>query len=801
MIDEEILKDYATKTTNDMRSLMRLLRGAGLLNILGMSIAFATIYVILVQVNYEWNFNKSIKDSDRIFALTQPSWFEEGKFTQFMLRPFAESIISQSPTVESYGMLKELSTITAYADTDGNQNKFEMNYCGMTMNALNLFNFKAISGSFEGMDNENNIAISISAAEKFNLKIGDYIKLDKKSNKRNSIVAIFEDLPQNSILGNIDMIECYLTENIDIDNWHQFNYPYYVKLHSADDKKAFEENAKKLSKKIYAKNNIDNKSYILNTVVHLEPLNDMYFTQNLADQQYKGNKTTTLTLFAISILTLIITLINYVNFFMAQVPVKLRSVNTRKILGSSRFALVMSFVLESAVLVTLSLAVAAIIVTLFKNSTYADLVICPIDFYRHIPVCLTTIAVALVMTAASSLYPALYTTSFPPAMAIKGSMSLPTHGQIFRYVLIGVQFTISMVFIICIIFIKNQYDYMMNYDMGFNKSMLFTAEIPVSKSNHEAFTEELRKRPEIKDITWGQGPLIKDSRMKWGTEDKGEKISFICYPVAYNFLKFMNIKITDGRNFTEADEKCEKGIFIFNETAKKKFNFTLEDKVLGHIDNTDIAGFCKDFKYRSLQFGTEPFAFYVYGKLPQAFYYYLYIRSNPNTTYSDLLKAVKDVTAKIVSGYNLEEVKLNFFDEELGNQYEKEQKLIKLVSIFTAIAIAISIMGIIGILIFETSFRKKEIAIRKVHGATISEILLMFNKKYLIIQLICFAIATPASYHIMDYYYSTYAYHTQLYWWVFAVSLAAVLLTTFIVVTLCCLKTATENPAKSIQNE
>ena len=179
----------------------------------------------------------------------------------------------------------------------------------------------------------------------------------------------------------------------------------------------------------------------------------------------------------------------------------------------------------------------------------------------------------------------------------------------------------------------------------------------------------------------------------------------------------------------------------------------------------------------------------------------MYIRSNPNTTYSDLLKAVKDVTAKIVSGYNLEEVKLNFFDEELGNQYEKEQKLIKLVSIFTAIAIAISIMGIIGILIFETSFRKKEIAIRKVHGATISEILLMFNKKYLIIQLICFAIATPVSYHIMDYYYSTYAYHTQLYWWVFAVSLAVVLLTTFIVVTLCCLKTATENPAKSIQNE
>ena len=780
---------------------MRLLRGAGLLNILGMSVAFATIYVILVQVNYEWNFNRGIKDSDRIFALTQPSWFEEGKFTQFMLRPFAESIISQSPTVESYGMLKELSTITAYADTDGNQNKFEMNYCGMTMNALNLFNFKAISGSFEGMDDENNIAISRSAAEKFNLKIGDFIKFDKKSNKRNSIVAIFEDLPQNSILGNIDMIECYLTENIDIDNWHQFNYPYYVKLHSADDKKAFEENAKKLSKKIYAKNNIDNKSYILNTVVHLEPLNDMYFTQNLADQQYKGNKTTTLTLFAISILTLIITLINYVNFFMAQVPVKLRSVNTRKILGSSRFALVMSFVWESAVLVTLSLAVAAIIVTLFKNSTYADLVICPIDFYRHIPVCLTTIAVALVMTAASSLYPALYTTSFPPAMALKGATGLPTHGKIFRYVLIGLQFTISMAFIICTIFIKKQYDFMMNYDMGFNKSMLYTAQVPVTVDNQDVYTEKLLKRPEIKDITWADGPLVADGRMGWGRDFKGQQINFNCYPVAYNFLRFMGIKIIEGRDFTKADEKCEKGIFIFNESAKKKYNLTLEDKVCGHMGDTDIAGFCKDFKYRSLQYETEPFAFYVFGKSPWRMQRYLYIRSNPNMTYNDVLKAVKSVVGEIEPGANLEEVSLNFFDDEIGQQYQKEQKLIQLVSIFTAIAITISIMGIIGILIFETSFRKKEIAIRKVHGATISEILQMFNKKYIIIQLICFVIATPVSYHIMDYYYSTYAYRSQLYWWVFAVSLLAVVLVSSIVVTLCCLKAATENPADSIKNE
>ena len=795
-----------------MRSLMRLLRGAGLLNILGMSVAFATIYVILVQVNYEWNFNRGIKDSDRIFAITYKSLYSEGKFSQDMCRPYSEAILKQSPTVESYGIVKGPWMSSTYAGTEKNLNKIEINFSQMTKEALDMFGFKPISGSFDGMDKEAKAAISRKIAEKFNLKVGDFITQDKEASFKVPIVAIFEDMPENSFLGNVEMIRCDGLEMYDIDDWAQWSYQYYVKLKSTNNKATFEKNAFLQGKKLLAhqirarlagkkmtEKNV--KKAMEDQLMHLLPLKDMYFDQTLQGQQFKGNKTTTLTLFAISILTLIITLINYVNFFMAQVPVKLKSVNTRKILGSSRFSLVMSFIWESAVLVAISLVIAIVIITLFKNSTYANLVDCPVDFGRHIPICIITVVAALLMTAASGLYPALYATSFPTAMALKGTMGVPTHGKIFRYVLIGLQFTISMIFIICTIFIKKQYDFMMNYNMGFNKSMLYTALVPVTAANHDVYTEKLLKRPEIKDVIWADGPLVADIRMRWGRDFKGEQINFYCYPVAYNFLRVMGIKIIEGRDFTKSDEKCEKGIFIFNESAKEKYNLTLEDKVCGHMGDTDIAGFCEDFKYRSLQYEPEPFALYVFGKSPWRIQSYLYIRSNPNMTYKDVLKAVKSVVGEIEPGTNLEDISLDFFDEELGSQYEKEQKLIKLVSIFTAIAIAISIMGIIGILIFETSFRKKEIAIRKVHGATISEILLMFNKKYLIIQLICFAIATPVSYHIMDYYYSTYAYHTQLYWWVFAMSLAVVLLTTFIVVTLCCLKTATENPAKSIQNE
>ena len=143
-----------------MKSLTKLFKGAGLLNILGMSVAFAAIYVILVQVNYEWTFNRGIKDGDRIFAITYPSMYSEGKFSQNMCRPYSEAILQQSPTVESYGMVKGPRTASAYAGTEKNLNEIEVNYYRMTKGALDMFGFKPISGSFDGMDKDAKVAIS-----------------------------------------------------------------------------------------------------------------------------------------------------------------------------------------------------------------------------------------------------------------------------------------------------------------------------------------------------------------------------------------------------------------------------------------------------------------------------------------------------------------------------------------------------------------------------------------------------------------------------------------------------------------
>ena len=166
-----------------------------------------------------------------------------------------------------------------------------------------------------------------------------------------------------------------------------------------------------------------------------------------------------------------------------------------------------------------------------------------------------------------------------------------------------------------------------------------------------------------------------------------------------------------------------------------------------------------------------------------------------------MFDAIRATTDKILPDYGSEKVKINFFDEELGENYQKEQQLTTTISLFTMLAIIISLMGVLGLVIFETQYRRKEIGIRRVNGATVREILVMFNRKFMIIVGICFLIAAPISYFITDYYYSTFAYRAPIAVWVFVVALLAVLVITTLVVTLASLRTATSNPVEALRTE
>ena len=677
-----------------------------------------------------------------------------------------------------------------------------------------MFGFKPVVGTFDGMDKEETVAISESAAKLMGVGVGDAIYVGKGKEPM-TIVAVYEDMPMNSDLNNIHILFCYQLETNSADNFGQWSFHHFVKLNSPDSKADFEAHAKKVVHEFWkerietapeeakaglTQSIIDDQ--INRCMVTLLPFEDMYFNKQIHQPAGRsGNKTTTFTLLAVSILIVVVTLINFVNFFFAQVPMRIRGVNTRKILGSSRGALVGSLMFESGMLVAISLCAAVALVLLFKGSAYANLITCTLAFEYNLPVVGMTIVAALVMTVASSVYPALYITSFPPALAVKGALGTVQKGKNLRYALICLQFVISISFVICAMFVKKQHSFMMNYDMGFNKECLLTASLGVATADRDAFTDELLKSPVVKDVAWAAGPLVNTSRMGWGRTFKDKQINLDSYPVSWNFLRFMGIEVIEGRDFTRADEQCENGVFIFNKTAKDMYGLTLEDKLSGHRGETDIVGFCEDFQFKPLQYDLNPFAFYIWGKKPWWDLEHLYIRTEPGAPFQQVNEVVKETILKFNPAANVSGFTLNFFDQELGHQYEKEQQLTTMVTLFTLLAIIISLMGVFGLVIFETQYRRKEIGVRRVHGSSILDILVMFNKKFAKLLGASFVVAAALSWFIIDFYYSTFAYSAPISWWVFAVALLLVSLIVFAVVTVGSWRAATENPVNSLRSE
>ena len=796
-----------------------------LLNVFGMMAAFAALYIILVQVHYDLTFNRGIKDSERIYALAMKG--TDMQLGAYINRPMAEEFINTSAVVESYGVAQinnvyDQKWISVEIGEGTEAKKHHAFGLQMTSSAFEVFGIQPIAGSFEGIGENAYVALSRSAAERMGVAVGDLLHVTFYETLYDyTVCAIYEDLPMATDLWGIEMIYSDLLEKKDINSTSNWSYNYFVKLRSKEDKAAFEE----VSSKKYVElmrseieryrgmgnlneatmKQIDYLDEIADELgCQLLPIRELYFEDKL---EYpigrQGNMTTTVTLLVLAVLIVIITLINYVNFFFAQVPMRIRAVNTRKILGSSRMALVGRFLAEAAGLVAVALVLAIGVVMAFRSSEWAHFVDCDLSFAKNIVVALMTIGIAMVMTLAAGLYPAMYATSFSPAFVIKGSFGMTQKGKTLRYALIGLQFVISIAFIMCAMFLKEQHRYMMTYDMGFDKECLISASgIGLrDMKQREAFTSELMKNPNIKDVAWAQGNIVSNNGMTWGRWHDGEQMMIRVLPVSWNFLQFMGIEVFEGRDFLPSDE-LGNGAIILSEYTKKRYDLTLEDQINWSTpEPLPMTGFCRDIHYLPLQYESEAFAFLVYGEIPYFVTGHLYVRTIANADIRAVFDAIRSTIQKIVPDRDLAEVNISFFDEELGYNYQKEQQLTTTISLFTLLAIIISLMGVLGLVIFETQYRRKEIGIRRVNGATVREILVMFNRKFMFIVGICFVIAAPISYFITDYYYSTFAYRAPIAWWVFVVAFAIIALMTGLVVTLASYRTATANPVEALRTE
>lgn len=788
--------------------LLKRFTASSVLNVVGMAVAFATAYVIMVQVRYELTFNKSFKDADNIVTLEWPSPYADDSYTNFISRPMIESAFGDNPDVESHCVLTSF-TCSPQGVIIRVGDGFEtcpMNTVRLSVEIFEVLGIKPLRGDFSKFDEPKTVVLTESTAERLNRDVGGSVCFSPKwvEDMVYSIIAIIPDIPENS---DFKWWNAFVSIGDDwIDDRNEWSFHGMAKVNTADLERVAEICRANLAG--YFGEDLSDpyeSQYYADKIkkVRVIPITKTYFDEKSGTGN-KGNLATTRMLIAIALLIIVIAFINFVNFFMAMVPQRLRGVNTYRVYGCTKTQMKLSFLFEAVGLVVIALVASLPVIGSVETSFIASFVSPTISLSSNYDIFLTICAVGLAFAVVANIYPANYITSFPLVVTAKGSFVSSKAGKRLRTMLIGVQFAVSIALIISSLFIKLQHDYMLRHDMGFNKEMLLTGVVPSKIGYHfsdrEAFASELKKNPQIVDVAYANGQMVSVGRMGWGRDFNNEEIHFSCYPVSYNFLKFMGIDIVEGEDFSKVAENDSLGTFIFNEVAKNKFGLTLEDKIVGHNKETKIVGFCKDFNFKPLQYDNEPFAFYVFGPDSWKSLDNLYVRVTPDADVEAVIDFIKDEVVRYVPEVKRGYLYYDFFDEELARIYDYDRKFAALITTFSVVSIIISLMGVFGLVLFETQYRRKEIALRRVNGATVREILDIFSSQFVKIVLVCFAVAASVSYFIIDRWLEKFAYRTPMCWWVFVLAFAIVLIITISIVLIRCWKSANANPVEALKD-
>ena len=798
---------------------LRRYKVSSVLNILGLSIAFASAFIILVQVNFDLGYNRCLKDADRVYRLEFMSVMgNENKKMPHVSHYVGEAVGDNNSNVEEYAWAFPYPQQNIFIILPQEEIKeyFQAEARICSSNLPQLFNIPLIDGCYEELKHPNSIVISETFAQTHNLKVGDAVMTgSEKAPNMNvqTIRGIYPDFPDNCEFARTVILQ--LIDKEIMPGEDEFCYSYYYKVYDAEQNgmmlanglreiapeygEAYEELRKAAEGTSQEQWQELGKKYMRLTSVY-----DIYFTNDVEGiiGHEIGNRFTTYTLLSIAILILAIAFINFFNFFMAMVPHRIRRVNTEKVFGCTTRRLRIGFVLEAVGLIVLGLLLATYIVFMVAPeltgmlSTSAMLNDNPM-------IALLIVASGLVLAVVSSVYPAYYITSVPPAFALKGSFGNTKSGRRLRYALLTIQFVISIALITCTLFIRLQHSYMMRYDMGFNKENVLAINLGSGKTTksrwdynaRQQFTNELKSNPMIADVTFASEEFIAQSRSTHNrVTEKGENIFFQAYHVSHNFLRVMGIELVEGRDYMPEDEQQDdKQLYIFNESAQKEFDLKVDEDLSG----ATAIGFCKNFKFRSLQYESSAFAFCV--REHTGYIKHCYIRTTENADIEAVERHIKECVTKM--GDDANSVIIEFFDEELGRQYEKEKELNRLITIFSIISICISLMGVFGLVFFETQYRRREIAVRRVHGAKIAQILQMFVGQYARMVFVAFLFAVPVSYLIMWRWLQGYAYHIPLYWWVFVLALLIVLTVTSAIVLVRSWRAAKENPVEALYKE
>ena len=785
--------------------MVRRFKTAYVLNLLGLSLAFASFFVIMTQVNYDLGYNKSFAEHEKLFRLTMKLGPGMEDYGVTLPRPLVEQLAVASPHIKGYGIEEGWTRIDQYMVGD---QEYSLNLVFGIHDFMSVFKPTVICGDLKGLNQLDNIVLPRSEAMRIfgtANAVGKTLKYKWVESWIFNVCAVIEDYPENNFLHGIS----FRGTNENEGNYRNWNYQAYIRVDDVANLPnvitAMRQKAVELFKNDL---NLTSPKEEEALQVVLTPIADTHFAKDLSKDlpNIKSvSRSSVYLLICFSLLIIVIAAVNFMNFSLAETPMRIRSINTQKVLGATTASLRGSLLAETVIISLFAFVGAMAMVYMAHDLGLQKLVQGSILLQDNLWLVGVTLLISIVVGLLAGAYPAYYVTSFPPALVLKGSFGLSPKGRVLRTSLICLQFVVSFMLVIGVGIMYLQSYLIFHTDYGFDKDEVMVVPTAPDTRNHaDAIDADLRKIPGIEGASLAQSVLgCSDRYQTWGRGEGDKHMTFACIFVDWRFLDVMGIDIVEGRNFRQTDSD----VYIFNESAKKKYPWLTVDKPINDED-MPVVGFCKDIKYATLRVDDSqlPIAFMVPG--PKGYYWndgfwrnVLLVRVAKGIDKREAKQKVLETVLKYEHDNELTVNDLHYMDDKLEESYQQERLFTKQILLFSLLAILISVIGVFGMTMFESEYRRKEIGIRKVFGSSTKEILLMFNRRYLYILVGCFVVAAPIGYLLGVHWLEGFAIRTHISPLLFLVSFLLITLITMLTVTYQSWKNANENPINSIKTE
>jgi putative ABC transport system permease protein len=772
------------------------------INLIGLATGFACAILIFLWVSDEMKVDKFHKTDKQLYQVLENQVLAEGTLTQqWTPDMLARTLAAELPEIKYAVAVSPASMFGNFTVSADDNNLVKAAGQFAEPNFFRIFSYNLTQGNPEQVLTENNSVVisrklALSLFKTTENLIGKTFEWQILNFKKQAIISgIFEGTPANST-SQFDFVLSYeawikLCDDVGRKiHWDNHAPQTFLVLNEGS-------SIKKLNNEIsgFIKTKLNGSNISLIAV----PYSRQYLHGNYNNGVESGGRIEYIRLFSlIAIFILLIAGINFINLATAKASKRFREIGVRKVVGSGRKALIAQFTGEAVILTLMAMVVSMIMVWLFIPQ-FNLITGKQLHLILDTNFILSILSICLITGILTGLYPALYLSGFNPLSVLKGKPSRSS-GEIWaRKGLVVFQFGISIVLIASMIVVYRQVQFIHNKNLGFQKDRViyFTKEGNVAKQL-QPFIAETEKIPGVVIASAISGSLVGSSSstygVNWEGKDPAANIRFEVMQTDLNLIETLGIELTEGRSYSGkfGDEKSK---LILNQAAVELMG--LKNPVGQTVnlwgEQKQIVGVVKNFHFQSLHEKVNP----------------LIITYNPEKTLTIMVKLrlgqekqtlaeLKNLYARFNPGFTFE---YQFLDVAYQKLYEAEERVSALSKYFAGIGILISCLGLFGLAAYASEQRLKEIGIRKVNGAQISEMMILLNKDFVKWVVVAFAISTPIAWYIMLRWLESFAYRTTLSWWIFALSGVLALGIALLTVSWQSWKAATRNPVEALRYE